>query len=507
MEKIFKFLTSRIFIVSFLMFIQISIVCLIMLFLSYFIIPVLIGFLALGVIIAIIIVNRNNNPNFKIAWLIPVLCLPIFGVLFYLMFGRTHLNKKNKAKLQDAVDAYTGCIEQKTELIEKVAAENGHLRREMDYIINTSRSNLYASTQTQFLNPGNVFFAQLVADLEKAEKFIFLEYFIIGEGIMWDVVLGILKRKLKEGVEIRLIFDDLGSISTLPANFPAEMENLGIKTEIFNPYQPSLDVILNYRDHRKFAIIDGKVAFTGGINIADEYINKKKRFGFWEDSSVRLEGDAVDKITLLFLEIWYFTSGEKLDFEKYRASYQVESDGLVIPFSDEPLLQGMVCESAYINVINNAQRYIYICTPYLILDEVMESALIRAARGGVEVTIITPHKPDKKYVFEMTRSNYTELVRNGVNIYEFTPGFMHTKMIISDDRTAIVGTSNFDYRSFYLHFENGVWMHNCKAVSQAKKSFRSIIPKSQKISLEFCEDVSLGRRLLRSLLKVFSPLL
>ena len=506
MQKLSKLLSSRIFIVSFLIFIQITLISLIVAFLSYFIVPIYIAFLIMGAVVSVVIINRNSNPNFKLAWIIPVLALPVFGVLFYLMFGRTHLNKKNTEKLRSSVNAYKDIITVNNDLIEKVAYENGHLRREIEYIINSSRSNLYAGTQTEFLNPGSVFFEQMLIDLDKAEKYIFLEYFIIGEGEMWTKVLNILKRKVADGVEVRLIFDDVGSINTLGANFPAEMENIGIKTEIFNPYRPSLDVFLNYRDHRKFAIIDGKVAFTGGINIADEYINKKQRFGFWEDACVRLEGDAVEKIVLLYLEIWNFVSGEKLDFEKYRSDYQVESDGLVIPFSDEPLFQELVCENAYINIINNAHRYVYICTPYLILDDVMTMALIRAAKSGVDVKIITPHKPDKKYVFMLTRANYTELIRNGVNIYEFTPGFMHTKMIISDDRTAIVGTSNFDYRSFYMHFENGVWMHNCRAVNQARKSFRSKLEQCEKISLEFVENAPLRVRILRSILKMFAPL-
>ena len=348
---------------------------------------------------------------------------------------------------------------------------------------------------------------ELLKEMKKAEKYIFLEYFIIGYGEMWQKTLDVLIQKAKEGVEIRILYDDIGTINLLPADFPERMSSLNIKTAVFNPYKPSLDKFLNYRDHRKFAIIDGKVAFTGGINIADEYINKKERFGYWEDSSVKLDGDAVRKVTVLFLEMWYFTTGEKTDFDKYIVDYQGKNDGFVIPFSDEPLFRELIHENAYMNVIENAKESVYICTPYLILDNNMENSLIRAAKSGIDVKIITPHHPDKKMVFEMTRSNYESLVRNGVEIYEFTPGFMHTKMIISDNSTAIVGTCNFDFRSFYLHFENGVWMYKSKAVSQATESFFKALSVSEKITPEFFENVSFKRQLLRSILKIFSPLL
>ncbi len=506
-KKILKFFTSRLFIISMLILIQILLIVLPMVYLSSYNILLELFFALLSVLIAIAIVNRNYNPSFKIAWLVPVLCLPVGGALFYILFGRNHLNKKNTEKLKKAVESSEGIITPDNELLEMIGEKNAHLKREASYIINNSRSNVYAFTETEFLNPGSLFFERLVADLNNAEKFIFLEYFIIGDGEMWRKTLDILKRKAAEGVEVRLLYDDIGTINLLPVDFPQQMEKLGIRTAVFNPYKPSLDQFLNYRDHRKFAIIDGKIAFTGGINIADEYINRKKRFGFWEDSSVKLNGDAVKKVTVLFLEMWYFTTQEKPDFHKYITSYQAKNDGFVIPFSDEPLFQEMIHENAYINVIDNAKKSVYICTPYLILDNTMESCLIRAAKSGIDVKIITPHHPDKKTVFEMTRSNYETLIKNGVEIYEFTPGFMHTKMIISDGLTAIVGTCNFDFRSFYLHFENGVWMYKSKAVRQAQDSFFKALSASEKITPDFFKNVPLKKQIIRSFLKIFSPLL
>ena len=507
MGKLGRLLSSRLFIVSILILIQISVIVLPMLFLSAYYVPLFLLFEVLSFFISINIVNRNNNPGFKIAWLIPVLCFPVGGALLYLMFGRSHLNRRNREKLKNAVDSSAGMIIPDSELLEEIGRRNAHIKREALYIIKNSRSNIYAFTDTEFLNPGSLFFAKLQLELKKAEKYIFLEYFIIGYGEMWGKTLDILKEKAASGVEVRILYDDIGTINLLPEDFPEQMDAFGIKSVAFNPYKPSLDKFLNYRDHRKFAIIDGRVAFTGGINIADEYINKKQRFGFWEDSCVKLDGDAVKKVVVLFLEMWYFATGEKQDFEKYITDRKGKSDGFVIPFSDEPLFRGLIHENAYINIINDAKKYVYISTPYLIIDDTMESCLIRAAKSGIDVKIITPHHPDKKIVFEMTRASYKRLIDNGVEIYEFIPGFIHTKMIISDGETSIVGTCNFDYRSFYLHFENGVWMHRCKAVSQAQESFIKALASSERITKEFCSDVSFGRQMLRSLLKVLSPLL
>ena len=502
-----KILSSRLFAVSILILFQICIIVLPIIFLSTYYIPLFLVFQFISFVISIGIVNRNNNPGFKIAWLIPVLAFPVGGALLYIMFGRMHLNKKNTEKLRNAVESSEGIIRADNELLDMIGKSNAHIKREASYIINNSRSNIYAFTSTKFLNPGSLFFNELMKDLRGAENYIFLEYFIIGDGEMWQKIFDVLKEKAAAGVEVRLMYDDIGTINLLPVDFPQTMQSYGIQTVAFNPYKPSLDRFMNYRDHRKFAIIDGKVAFTGGINIADEYINKKKRFGYWEDSCVRLDGDAVKKIVVLYLEMWYFVTGIPQDYEKYAIDYRGKNDGFVIPFSDEPLFRDLIHENAYINVIDNAKKNVYICTPYLILDETMESSLIRAAKSGIDVKIITPHHPDKKMIFEMTRANYESLIDSGVEIYEFTPGFIHTKMIISDETTAIVGTCNFDYRSFYLHFENGVWMHRSRAVSEANESFFKALAASERISSEFCKDVSFGRQVLRSLLKVLSPLL
>ncbi|MCL2018670.1 MAG: cardiolipin synthase [Oscillospiraceae bacterium] len=508
MKKFFSLLTSRAFLVSALMFIEIALVASVVIFLSQLFLPVFFLFLLSNIIIVIGIINRNYNPMFKIAWLIPVLAIPVCGALFYIMFGRTHLNRKNTEKLTRAYNSAEEFLVSNTELLARLDAMAPHIAREAFYIIKSSKTDVFEFTETEYLTPGDLFFEKLVTELKKAKKFIFIEYFIINEGEMWETIKYILAEKQSHGVEIRVMYDDMGSaISGVSPTFSQELRKLGFKAAVFNPYKPSLDKFLNYRDHRKICIIDGKTAFTGGINIADEYIGINDRFGHWQDSGIMLRGDAVNRITVMFLQMWTFATSEPPDYDRYMAVFRANHDGYVIPFSDEPLIQDLICESAYINIIANATKYVYICTPYLIIDQNVSSALIRAAKSGVDVKIITPGTPDKKLVYCMTQSNYNDLVQAGVNIYEYSPGFIHNKTIVSDDEKAIVGTANFDFRSFYLHFENGVWLYGSKAVMQAKASFENALSQSNMVTLAQIENTPFAKQLLCSLLKVFAPLL
>lgn len=507
MNRILKFFTGRVFIISALIFIQICILLLGILFLSNYYIFFYLAMLVLSAVIACVIINRNCNPMFKLAWIIPILLFPICGGFFYLIFGRTHLGKFSRKKLEKSVSQVKEAILTDEENMERLEKEAPDYLRHARYICDNAYSSVYTNTETEFLAPGSSFFPKLLEAIDKAEHYIFLEYFIITPGDMWSAVLTKLISKAKSGVEVRIIYDDIGTINTLPRDYANTLSKLNIKTAVFNPYKPTMNKVMNYRDHRKLAIFDGKVAFTGGVNLADEYINRIERFGFWEDCCIRLEGDAVNKVTSMFIQMWNFATDENLLCSDYFIDYKAESDGYIIPFSDEPLDQELVCENAYINIINSAKKYVYISTPYLILDEVMTSALIRAARSGVDVEIITPHIPDKKLVFLMTRSNYKDLIEGGVKIYEFSPGFIHSKVIVSDDETAIVGTSNFDYRSFYLHFENGVWMYNSNAVMKAKEAHCKAREASCRITMQFVNSISFFNKILSSLLKIFAPLL
>jgi cardiolipin synthase len=490
------------------MFFEIALIASIMMFLAWLFAPIFIMFYLLNFIIAIAIVNRNSNPMFKVAWLVPVLAVPVAGALFYIMFGRTHLNKKNTRSLSAAYYSANDFFTKNTELLARLSAKASHIAREAFYIMESSNTDIYEFTETEYLMPGNVFFDKLVAEIKKAKKFVFIEYFIINEGEMWETIKHILTEKQSHGVEIRVMYDDMGSaISGVPPMFPQELRKLGFKVAVFNPYKPSLDTFLNYRDHRKICIIDGKVAFTGGINLSDEYIGMQERFGVWRDSAVMMRGDAVSRMTVMFLQMWTFTTDEHPNYGDYMVDFRANHDGYIIPFSDEPLMQELIIEGAYINLIAGATKYVYICAPYLIIDQNISSTLIRAAKSGVDIKIITPGVPDKKLVYYMTRSNYKDLIEAGVGIYEFTPGFIHAKTIVSDDEKAIVGTANFDYRSFYLHFENGVWIYGAKSVLQAKKSFEEALAVSRQVTLEEVLDTPFRKQLMCSVLKVFAPLL
>ncbi len=349
-------------------------------------------------------------------------------------------------------------------------------------------------------------------ELRKAERYIFLEYFIITPGKFWNAILEILEEKVAQGVDVRLIYDDVGCLYTLPKNFDKEMEAKGIKCRVFNRFVPVLSVRLNNRDHRKFCIVDGHTAFTGGINLADEYINQKVRFGHWKDSAILLKGEAAWSMTVMFLTMWEYTSGTTEDFDSYRPrSLPIEAQQgashWVQPYTDSPLDGEPVGATVYLNLISKAKRYVYIMTPYLIVSDSVNTALCSAAKSGVDIRIMTPHIPDKKTVFELTRAHYPALLEAGVRIFEYTPGFLHSKSFAVDDLYATVGSVNLDYRSMFLHFEDGVWLCGDPTVLEVKKDFLDTLEECQEITLEEAQDHSFFRLLLRSVLRVFAPLM
>ena len=326
---------------------------------------------------------------------------------------------------------------------------------------------------------------------------------------MWSTILEILKQKVEEGIEVRIIYDDFGSIMTLPNHYDKTLEKIGIKCAVFNPFVPNLKSKFNNRDHRKIAVIDGHIAFTGGINLADEYIGEKIRFGHWKDNGIMLEGEAVWNFTVMFLSMWDFIKEENEDYEKYHSPYEYEtsSDGYVIPYSDSPWNSEAVGETIYLNLIGKANKYIYITTPYLVLDNEIITALTTAAKRGVDVRIITPGIPDKKLVNEVTKAYYDVLLDGGVKIYEYTKGFIHAKTFIIDDEYATIGTVNLDYRSLYLHFECGVWLYDCSSIFTIKKDFAQTLKESKEITLKNMGKLNWFNNLKRQILKVFAPLM
>ena len=399
-------------------------------------------------------------------------------------------------------------------MLQQLKEENPRAAHQAHYIQNKAFCPPCRHTFTEYLPSGEQKFERLKEELVKAKRYIFLEYFIIQEGIMWDTVLEILKEKVKQGVDVRVIYDDVGSLTTLPYHYERKLE-AGIACCVFNPFVPVLSARLNNRDHRKILVIDGYIGFTGGINLADEYINAYPKHGHWKDSAILLKGDAVWNLTVMFLSLWEYIRGVDEDYDRYRplpeelAAVRVpdEQGGYVQPFADSPLDNEAVGESVYLNMINQAMDYVYITTPYLILDNEMITALGTAAKSGVDVRIITPHIADKWFVHAVTRANYEALVEDGVRIYEYTPGFIHAKTFASDDELGVVGTINLDYRSLYLHFECGTWLYRTPSVLAVKEDFLKTLEVCREITYEDCRKVSKLRLFGRAVLRVFAPLM
>ncbi len=471
---------------------------------------------ALSLVIVLWILNRRVNPSYKLAWTLLILSIPLVGFAIYLMFGNSRVAKKTRLQFQSVQHYSEGAA--KEDPLDRQAIEEADLAvsRQSGYIRDHASCPVYRSTETRYFPEGGDLYLAMIEELEKARHYIFMEYFIIDNGEMWGSILKILERKAQEGLDVRIIYDDVGCVNTLPARFYRELRARGIKCEVFNPFKPVISVVLNNRDHRKIMVIDGHTGFTGGINLADEYINRKQRFGHWKDTGIMLHGEAVWNFTVMFLQMWSVVTGSVEDLqEKNLHKYHTdnwhkeafEEDGFVQPYCDSPLDDETVGENVYLHIINNAKRYVHIFTPYLIIDEEMMKSLCLAAKSGIDVRIVTPGIPDKKAVFWLGRSYYEQLIEDGVKIYEYQPGFLHAKCFVCDDEIATVGTINLDYRSLYMHFECGVWMYRSSAVGQVKADMEQTLSQSREISLEECKNRRQIIRLIQSLLRLFAPML
>lgn len=473
---------------------------------SYFI------FLGLGIALSLYIYNRDINPSYKMAWIFVILSFPLFGVMFYIFFGNSHSGDRLRKRMMQYSDEARVLLPQNDELMSKLHKDNSAAEKQVKYLYDYSGYPVYSDTSTTYFPTGEDKFAAMLEELEKAERFIFLEYFIISKGKMWDSVLDILERKAKQGVDVRLIYDDVGCLLTLPYKYNEEMERRGIKCRVFNPFRPIWSAKMNNRDHRKILVIDGHTAFTGGINLADEYINAYEKYGHWKDSAVMLRGAGVWSFTVMFLTMWSFL--EKDSREDHRQFMprpediiNIKSTGVVVPYTDSPLDDEPVGENVYLNIINSAENYVYITTPYLVIDNEMQTALVLAAKSGVDVRIITPHIPDKWFVFAVTRAHYRKLLRYGIKIYEYTPGFIHAKNWVSDDKAAVVGTINLDFRSLYLHFECAAFMYRCECIPDIKRDYLETLKQCQEITYSDCIHISIFRRIGRAVLRLFAPMM
>ena len=509
MKKILRFITQRVVITALLIVLQALLLFGFIWKLDNYFVYFYAGSVLLSLLITLGIINSKSNPAYKIAWLIPILLFPVFGGLVYLLFGSDRTGRYLRKKLQGIgteMDNVIGEAHRRSGA-EQLPPDAANQSR---YISHCAYCPPYQNTTTEYLPLGEVKFERMVEELKKAKHYIFLEYFIIQEGKMWNTILDILRQKAAEGVDVRVIYDDMACIMILPTGYDRTLEQMGIKCRIFNPFVPILSSRFNTRDHRKICVIDGNVGFTGGINLADEYINAYEKHGHWKDTSILLKGEAVFNLTVMFLSMWDYLDGTtgKTDYSRYYPTvWDENAKGYVQPFADNPLDDEAVGETVYLNLINKAKRYVYITTPYLILSSEMFTALTSAAKCGVDVRIITPHVPDKWYVHAVSRSHYQPLIEAGVKIYEYTPGFIHAKTFVVDDDYAVVGTINLDYRSLYLHFECAVWMYQTPSVAQVRDDFFKTQQISQEITLEECRSLSFPRRLGRSVLRVFAPLM
>jgi len=493
MKQLLRMILSRTFLILLLLLFQIVLFFLMVNYVAQFK-YITTGLYTISVVIVIYLITREENPAYKLSWIIPILVFPLFGGIFYLLYRRRNISKKVLAR-HNQID-----VDRKKN-VEHV--KSSYQSKDLNYLSRNSWPH-YKHTKTTFLASGEILFENLLNDLKQAKTFIFMEFFIIKKGTMWTQTLEVLKEKAKQGVEVKLIYDDFGS-STLPNHYTETLSTYGIQVVNFNPMRIHLNFAMNYRDHRKIVVIDGKIAYTGGINIGDEYINIKHPYGHWQDAGIKLEGDAVWSLIIGFLENWRFTTNENIDYSIYRIDHQTESPGFVAPFTDTPLDQETTSKNLYVSLISQASKTIYITTPYLIIDNELMTALKYAAKSGVKVKIIIPYIPDKKIIYMVTKSYASELVEAGVEVYRYKPGFIHSKMMIVDGIRAMIGTANLDFRSLYLHFENNVYLEQTDSIKDMVSFFDEVT--KQSILETNSSKSNIFYRLVQVLLRGFSSIM
>lgn len=504
--KIREGLNNRILIFSIVLGLQAIFLLLVMFGVVMYAPIITIGAKLLSGLVILYLLSKEEEAGYKITWVILILLLPMIGGIVYLIVGNKKPSKQMQKQFQKQLQ-HEKEYREASPVIEEM--EDPYIQSQCRYL---EREGFlaYANTQTTYYPLGEDNFVDVLQALREAKHFIFMEYFIVEEGQMFNQILDILKQKVSEGVEVRFMYDDVGSLTMLPHKYYVTLERQGIQCLAFNPFIPILSAAVNHRDHRKITVVDGWIGFTGGMNLADEYINVKTKYGHWKDTGIKVVGKATWNLTTMFLTTWNASKETMEDFDRYHPRhYQptlFQETGYVIPYGDSPLDNKPVGQNVYLNIINHAKHYVYICTPYLILNETLQTALILAKQRGVDIRICTPGIPDKKLVFRVTRSYYGNLIRHGIRIYEYTPGFLHAKNFVSDDEVATVGTINMDYRSLFLHFECGVYMYKTNTVGYIKEDFLQTIKVSEEMTKE---RVIKGRfnGIYEAILRLFAPLL
>ena len=506
--KILRILFSKWSISLLLLLAQVAALALVIIYLAeYFYIFQIVAWV-IGVLVVLGLVNRKENPEYKIPWLFLVLVLPVFGTLFYILFSHTKIKKKDYVHFLEAYKELAPYIEDEQREKEVYEAMGENYKGLALYLKKASGLDGSTHNDIKYYPVGELMWEDMLEALRSAKKFILMEYFIVDPGKMWDSIHEILAQKAKEGVEVHLVYDDVGTVTMLPSGYYKKLRKEGIDAHKFNPFRPIVSGIYNNRDHRKIMVVDGEVGFTGGINLGDEYINQNDRLGHWKDTGIRVKGRAVNTLAALFFTNYILASGKALEFDKYMNPNpeSFDQDGVIVPFGDgpRPIFDEQVGEANYINLLSKATKYFYITTPYLIIDHRFTQAIKEAALRGVDVRIITPHIPDKKAVFCLTRSSYAELRKAGAKIYEYTPGFVHAKMCVSDDIVGFIGTINMDFRSLTHHYECGALLYNHACLKDVKADFESMFKASQLIDDSF--KLSFGAKLIKVLLALFRVL-
>lgn len=512
MKKIIQFIFSRTMMFGLMALAQILIIGILVMFFSSIGTAAYLLFTVASLLIIIGLLEKDDlNPAYKIMWIILVVIFPITGAVFYIMCGGRSVSTKKAKTLALVERRAASAMVGSGEVGKPEGAVQPLFKRFSEYLRQNAAAPVYSNTTSKYFAWGEDFFESFLQEAEKAEKFIFMEYFIIEEGEMWNKSLELLEKKAAAGVDVRIIYDSFGCLFTLPDKYEEKLRRMGIKCEVFNPLQFSVHfsdyTMLNHRDHRKITVIDGNVGFTGGLNFADEYINAKVKHGKWKDTGFMLKGDGVYPLTVTFLKMWDFITGCEVKYNDYMPTVKIEEASYVQPYCDSPVDGETVSEYAYLNIIQAAQKYVYIVTPYLVIDHELITALSLAAKSGVDVRIITPGIPDKWYAYYVTQSFYPVLLKAGVKIFQYTPGFVHAKMYVCDDEIAVVGSANMDYRSLYLHFENCCAFFSGDMPKTVKLDFDDILSECEEIDMLFVKNTNFFKRLMQVILRFFAPMM
>ncbi len=511
MKFIKKLVKSKALYIFGALFIQLVILMILMSYFSHAFLPVYYFMLALSILVSLYVMNRDSDSSSKLLWVFIIMGLPFFGGLMYLLFGNREIPKALMIQDRQAYADYAAYAEQNLKTLRKSGVDDPTLARMTSMAWNNGFFPVYPNEGVRYYPTGEAQFQALMSAIRRAQDYIFIETYIIDEGTVIDEMLEVLEQKAKEGVDVRLMYDDFGCILNLPEDFDKNLEARGIKVHKFNPIHAQLAIQMNNRDHRKTIIVDGKTAFTGGSNLADEYVNRIERFGYWKDMGVRIDGPAVEQFIIAFLQIWNYSSTISTPYEPYLKEHGLrpkgDHTGYVLPFFDSPTDDKNVGRRFHQNLIQTANKTCWITTPYLILDTELISELELAVQNGVDVRIVVPAIPDKKIVYEVTKANEEILTKKGVKVYEYTPGFIHGKVTLVDHKHALCGTVNMDFRSYYQNYECGTWLYDTECIPKILHDFENIFRESRLVTREDLAKTNWFVRQYRLFLKVFSPLL